>query len=187
MYNKFFSGAIILVGVLVALVSLFTMSYDAKVAWLIIGLCIIGFGILWLFVSLFNSMDEAKIQIHRFKTLLKEQHNLAVAISYKTKIEKEFRQILTSEYPAWEESLVTKFSLANEKDKEALLAICPKLETGSSYEKYVKMLKLSMDDVAKMEREINESLRDIAVSDENPWLWFHRPIPANIQELLSKF
>ena len=187
MYNKIFSGFFILLGVLVAPVSMVADTYDAKIGWQNASGFILTFGILWMVVSLYSSMAEAKSQIERFKDVVRYQHNLAIAIDYKKKIEKEFRQILTSEYPAWEESLVTKFSLANEKDKEALLAICPKLETGSSYEKYVKMLKLSMDDVAKMEREINESLRDIAVSDENPWLWFHRPIPANIQELLSKF
>ena len=187
MYNKLFSGAIVLVGVLVTLVSLLSLLEDVKLAWQVTGFCIVGFGILWMFVSLFNSMDEAKKQLERFKQLFKEQHNLAVAINFKTKIEKEFRQILTSEYPAWEEGLVTKFSLANDKDKEALLAICPKLETGSAYQQYVTMLKASMENVADRERKINSYLAEIALSDENLWLWFHHAIPVNIKELVNNF
>lgn len=187
MYNKFFSGFFVLLGVLIASISLFVTSYEAKAAWQVSGIFVGAFGILWLAVSLFSSMDEANKQIKRFKELVKLQHNLGIAIRYKENIEKEYKDILTKEFPAWEENLVSKFSFANEKEKGALLAICPELKTGFAYEKYAEILKSSIQSVSEYEKSINSQISEIAASDENPWLWFHRPIPANIQELVSKF
>ena len=142
---------------------------------------------MWLFGSLLDTMGASKEALERFKETTRLQKKLAISISFKTKIETEFKEILTVTFPNFEKDLVSKFSFANEASKEAFLAVCPQLESGSSFEKYVDKLSDAMEEIQKVEIGIDEKLAEISVYNDNPWLWFKRPMPANIKELVDKF
>ncbi|MEI8252485.1 MAG: hypothetical protein WCG25_01740 [bacterium] len=155
--------------------------------FLVIGGIIAVFGLLWLIVSIFNTMNQSKTQLERFKETVRLHKKLTIALDFKSKIEKEFKEILTETFPSFEKDLVSKFSFENKESKEAFLAICPKLESGYSFEKYVNKLSDAMKEIQKVELEIDNQLAEIAVYNEDPWLWFRRPMPANIKELIDKF
>ena len=188
MYNKIISIPFLIIGI--CLMVFFpepkiddTMLSGFQWAGIIVG----AFGFIWMFASLMTTMGESSSQLERFKNVIKLQKSLKIAMDFKTKIEKESKEILTVTFPNFEKDLVSKFSFENAESKEAFLAICPKLESGSSFGKYVEKLFEVMKEIRNVENAIEEALEEIAVYNEDPWLWFRRPMPANIKELIAKF
>jgi hypothetical protein len=184
MYNKIVSIPLIVIGICLIV---FFPDGSCLSGWQIAGIVVASFGGLWMFVSIINTMDAASTQMEKFKKIMCYQQNLSVAINYKDKVEKEFKIILTKEFPDFEKDLLKSFSFANEKDKDAFLAICPKLESGDSFMNYVNILSHSMEEIKKLELLINEELKEIAFYTISPWLWFRIATPANVKALLDKF
>lgn len=188
MYNKISSISLVVLGVL-----LFLIFQEPKVKDIsfsvtqIFGIIIMSIGCIWVFGSLMNSMAEASYQIRRFKEISQLQRKLEIAKEFKEKLIIEFKGILTIQFPQFEMDLFTKFSLSNEKDKDALLAICPKVESGTSFIKYVENISGAMNKILEIENCINSKLEDISYYNESPWLWFRRPAPTYVKNLLKDF
>jgi len=188
MYNKIISISLFVIGI--CLLVLFT---EPKIDGIIFsgfqlaGIIIGGIGFLWMCFSLINTLNESTEQLKRFKGIIQLQKKLAIKSDFKNSIEKEFKEILTQTFPNFEKDLVSKFSFENKESKEAFLAVCPQLESGSSFEKYVDGLSDAMEKIQKVKIEIEEQLSEIAFYNEDPWLWFRRPMPANIKTLIDLF
>jgi len=155
--------------------------------FLVAGIIVASIGFLWAFFSLMGTMSESSEQLKKFKEVTRLQKKLLIEIDFKRKVEEEFKEVLTETFPNFEKDLVSKFSFVNDAAKEAFLAVCPKLESGSSFEKYVNMISDAMTSIQKVEIAIDEKLAEISVYNEDPWLWFKRPMPANIKALIDKF
>ncbi|MCF7835150.1 hypothetical protein K9M48_03790 [Candidatus Gracilibacteria bacterium] len=189
MYNKLFSIPSLIVGIcLIVFLPRPLISYDCPISgFQLAGIILTVLGFFWMFGSIINTMVESKYQLERFKKVIRLQKTLSIDIAFKDKVEKEFRTILTETFPNFEKELVSKFSFDNEQSKEAFLAMCPKLESGNSFELYVDKLSSAIKSIKSDEVNIEEELEEIAVHNENPWLWFKRPMPANIKTLMDKF
>ena len=132
-------------------------------------------------------MSENDDQIARFKEVVRLQKKLQIAKNYETKTEKVFKTILTETFPNFEKDLVSKFSFDNESSKEAFLTVCPQLESGNSFERYVKKISKAMEDIEETEIEIDNEMKNIAIYNESPWLWFRRPMPPKIKDLCKDY
>lgn len=188
MYNRFLTIPMIIIGICLAIIFPEPKIGNSAIGVVqLIGIVLIVIGLVWIFFTIIGSMETAKEQIERFKEVKFLQKKLATLLDYKEKVESTFKDLLTKDFPEWEKDLLTKFSLANEKDKEALLAMCPKVESGKSFGIYVGEMSDAMQEIRDISIEIEDKLKEISVSHENPWLWFKKPIPANIKTLLDKF
>ena len=188
MYNKIVSLPMLAIGLcLIIFMPSINVSETTIFGVQITGIFIASFGFLWAFASIINTMAESDIQMQRFKEVILIQKKLEIKKTYKEKIEKEFKEILTQTFPNFEKDLVSKFSFANDAAKEAFLAICPQLESGSSFEKYVDKISDAMIEIRKTEIAIDEKIKEIACYNESPWHWFKRPMPVNIKDLCKDF
>ncbi|AHB41684.1 TPA: hypothetical protein DIC40_00005 [Patescibacteria group bacterium] len=188
MYNKIISIPVFVIGI--CLLVLFTepkMGSTALSGFQLAGIIIGGIGFLWMLCSLMDTLMKSTEQLRTFKETIRLQKKLAIKIDFKNSIEKEFKEILTQTFPNFEKDLVSMFSFENKESKEAFLAVCPELESGSSFEKYVDELSDAMEEIQEVRIELDEKLAEIAFYNEDPWLWFRRPMPANIKILIDVF
>jgi len=180
MYNKIISLPMMAIGICLII---FSPSCGFKIA----GICITSLGFLWAFASLINTMEEGEQQMKRFKEIIRLQKKLEIKKNYKKEVETEFKVILTETFPNFEKDLVSKFSFANDAAKEAFLAVCPQLESGNSFEKYVNKISNAMEKIQEAQIEIDEKMKDIAIYNESSWYWFKRSMPEKIKDLCKDF
>lgn len=187
MYNKISSLSLIILGALFLAVSTSPPVVAEDKLGEIAGWIILGAGLFWLFISLYGSMTEASTQIERFKEVHFIQRKLTTLGQYKNKVEYTFKALLTKDYPDFEKELLTRFSLANEKDKEAILAMCPQLQSATTFSKYAQTMEEAMEEVKKVEIDFDEKLKEISTYNASPWLWFKKTMPSDIKALITKF
>ena len=189
MYNRIISIPLLVIGLILLILipgPKMLNSYGSPVLLSVVdllGIIFSGIALVWMFASLLRSMNESQYQHSRF-THIREYVALGpIKEKYKGNLLKEFKGLLTQEYPEYEKDLVSKFSFDGKNAESALVALAPALKTSEMYTKYASLINEAMSDILKNEEKIQDRIQGIQQYNTNPWYWFRIPVPADIAKL----
>lgn len=153
---------------------------DPQITLLIVAWILTTTAIIWVFATMWGTMDKHNDALHAISRIKKERKDLAQMENSFALLKGDIIKYLSEQYPTFEREIFSKLSPTEAKDLTIYLAKYPELQTNTMLTLLVNQLSNWSKKILEKQENINYGIADLYRLKYSKWTLGTISVPVDI-------